>query len=163
MRSKFFYLVLLGMVASLAFASTGISQNAPEGAKFSSLIEAKSVMSYPLKLTFVRPAKNPPSSFPVVSFDHSQHDAVACKTCHHTWAGGNDKIQSCTSCGCHENFGDRTDSMSYFKAFHSRDAAQSCLGCHIKLNEERKAHGKPQLAIASCTNSVCHVTAAAKK
>lgn len=47
--------------------------------------------------------------------------------------------------------------MSYFRAFHDKDAANSCLGCHMKTNQTRKEKGQKLLSVAPCANNGCHV------
>ncbi len=152
MRSKVMYLALLGMALSLALAPMAFSENAT----FSDLIEAKSTICYPLEFTFKRPSAVLTTKLPAVSFSHGQHANLACADCHHMW-DGKGPVDSCTTAGCHEVLDSRQDDMSYFKAFHNKDAAYSCLGCHLKMNQERKEHGKDTLKLSPCSNNICHV------
>lgn len=151
MRSKVLVTALSVMALMLAVAGSASAQ-----AKFSDLVEAKSSLCYPLQLTFKRPGAVLKTAFPQVGFNHATHDAVACSTCHHTW-DGKGQPQACNDSGCHDNYTERQDTMSYFKAFHAKDAEASCLGCHLKNNQVQKAKGGKTLALAPCSNNVCHV------
>jgi hypothetical protein len=152
MRSKVMLSAVVVSVFTLAMATTALSQ----GGKFSELIEAKSTLCYPLDLTFKRPSGVLKTSFPPVKFSHGQHGAIACGTCHHMW-DGKGEVQGCATAGCHDNLTERQDPMSYFRAFHDKNAENSCLGCHMKTNVARKAKGQKPLSVAPCSNNGCHV------
>lgn len=115
--------------------------------------EAKNVLQFPVELTMKRPAARPESAnlFAVVKFSHFDHQSVPCTTCHHTW-DGKGKIEGCSTAGCHDNMKSKTDSDSYFKAFHSVSSEHSCRSCHKKLTDE----GKAQLTTSPCSNNACH-------
>jgi len=141
MRSQTMVAAMCVMAALFLTAQAGLSQQkAAEPGKFSALIEAKSTLCYPLEMTFVRPAGAPKSNFP---------------------AAGKGPVEACNTAGCHDALADRADEMAYFKAFHNKEAKMSCIGCHTKLNEERKEKGKDPLNITNCMNNICH--GAAKK
>lgn len=154
MKLKGLVVAMAGLALTLGFTMVGHTQDAPK-AKFSPNIEAKNVISFPLVVKFNRPAAAvKKSNFPMVTFSHGQHMSVNCVTCHHTW-DGKSPVQGCNEDGCHSDTVNRADSMSYYKAFHSRDSEQSCLGCHIKLNEK----ATKKIKISPCSNNVCHVPA----
>jgi len=154
MRSKVMYLALLGMALSLALAPMAFSENAG----FSAIVVAKSTICFTLALTFKRPTGVLATKLPAVTFSHGQHATLACADCHHMW-DGKGPVESCNSAGCHEVLDSRQDPMSYFKTYHNKDAAYSCLGCHMKMNQERKEHGKDPLKLSPCSNNICHVAA----
>jgi hypothetical protein len=162
MRSKTMYAALFVLAALFLTAQVGLSQQkAAEPGKFSALIEAKTTLCYPLEMTFKRPAAAAKTNFPAVNFGHGQHASIACGECHHMWTGKG-PVEACNSAGCHDTVTDRADAMSYFKAFHNKEAKMSCIGCHAKLNEERKEKGKPVLNITNCMTNICHGGAAKK-
>lgn len=154
MRSKVTITALVCLSLTLALSSAAFSQ----GAKFSDLIEAKSSLCYPLEFSFKRPAGVLKTAFPGVKFSHGQHGSIGCVKCHHMW-DGTSEVQACNTAGCHDNLTERQDPMSYFRAFHDKEADYSCLGCHLKSNIERKAHGQKPLSVAPCSNNGCHVAA----
>ena len=68
-----------------------------------------------------------------VTFNHSSHKGVKCRTCHHEGLP-KDRYASCTNEECHSIKGARErDTMSLFMAYHSPDTDRSCYGCHRKL------------------------------
>ena len=152
MRCKVMFSGLVVMVFSLAMATAAFS----EGGKFSDIVEAKSTLCYPLDLTFKRPSGVLKTSFPQVKFSHGQHASVPCVTCHHMW-DGKGEVQGCAEAGCHDNLKDRQEATSYFRAFHDKNAENSCLGCHMKTNVVRKEKGQKPLSVAPCSNNGCHV------
>ncbi|UJX40254.1 cytochrome c3 family protein [Desulfovibrio sp. JY] len=151
MRSKVMFSMLVLFVFTLALASAAYS----EGGKFSAIVDAKSTVCYPLELTFKRPAGVLKTSFAPVTFSHGQHGNIPCVTCHHMW-DGKSKIEGCATEGCHDNLKERQDPMSYFRAFHDKNAANSCLGCHMKTNIARKEKGEKPLSVSPCSNNGCH-------
>lgn len=158
MRCKFYLSIFLALTVSVIFSVSAVSQNPEKSpSQFSDLIEVKNTITYPRDLTFKRPPQAMKTNFAPAKFSHSGgHTSVACQTCHHAWDGVG-KVDSCASPGCHDNFSQRYEPVSYFKAFHSRKAENSCLGCHIKINAELKAAGKPLLKISGCAQNICHV------
>ncbi|MYL82619.1 cytochrome C [Desulfovibrio aerotolerans] len=154
MRSKVMLSGLIVMVCSLAMATAAFC----EGGKFSGIVDAKSTLCYPLELTFKRPSGVLKTSFAPVKFSHGQHASVACVTCHHMW-DGKSEVQGCAEAGCHDNLKERQEATSYFRAFHDKNAENSCLGCHLKANVARKDKGQKPLSVAPCSNNGCHVAA----
>lgn len=70
-----------------------------------------------------------------VTFNHSTHRSVPCRTCHHE-EGSEGWYVSCSE--CHFIEGPRqTEVESSFHAFHSKESARSCYGCHQKMAAER--------------------------
>ncbi len=151
MRSKVMLSMLVGSLFVLAMATVALAE-----AKYSAIVESKKELCFPLELTFKRPAGVLKTSFPPVSFSHGQHANIACVTCHHMW-DGKSKIEGCATEGCHDNLRERQDPQSYFRAFHDKNADNSCLGCHMKTNIARKEKGQKPLAVAPCSNNGCHV------
>jgi len=143
---------LVVSVCTLALATAARSQ----GSKFSELVDVKSTLCYPLELTFKRPAGVLKTSFPPVKFSHGQHGSIPCATCHHMW-DGRGEVEGCAAAGCHDNLTERQEPTSYFRAFHNKDSANSCLGCHMKTNLTRKAKGQKPLPVSPCANNACHV------
>ena len=75
-----------------------------------------------------------------VMFDHKAHGEVGCTVCHHKprcaicHYNPKDKqspYASCSAAGCHQDEGRSLDPQSRFMAFHDRDSARSCFGCHV--------------------------------
>lgn len=108
------------------------------------------------------PAVPPDAKKAPVGFSHAAHGDMACVTCHHTAKGepsGTDGIfildkdgtMSCSQAGCHDDFKDKKGTRSYYRAFHSKDSAKSCVGCH----KAAKADGASPEAPVSCKG--CHV------
>lgn len=85
-----------------------------------------------------------------VPFSHEIHASanLECMTCHHEW-DGKSEIRKCSTAGCHDQPGKKNE-MSFYKAFHDRNAQQSCVGCH----KETKKNGNAK-APTSCRQ--CHV------
>ena len=68
-----------------------------------------------------------------VTFNHSSHQDIACRTCHHEGLPGN-RYAACTSEGCHSLPGASERSpMSVFMAYHAPGTDRSCYGCHKPL------------------------------
>lgn len=68
-----------------------------------------------------------------VIFNHSSHNSVKCRTCHHEGLPGN-RYASCTNEECHSLPGARErDPMSVYMAYHAPDTDRSCYGCHKSL------------------------------
>lgn len=154
MRSKVMLSLLIVLVLSLGLATASFA----EGGKFSAIVDAKSTVCYPLELIFKRPAGVLKTSFAPVKFSHGQHANIPCATCHHMW-DGKGSMQGCATEGCHDNLKERQDPQSYFRAFHDKNAPNSCLGCHMKTNLVRKEKGQKPLVISPCSNNACHVVA----
>jgi hypothetical protein len=158
MKGKFLFVSLASIALCLVVAFAGHTAEQ----KGQPTIEGKDVVKFPLVLTFKKPEPLKKSNFSVITFSHVQHQKVACGSCHHMWDGSSD-IQSCSADGCHDEYGTLTGTMSYFKAFHARDAEYSCYGCHLRLNKELTAQGKQPLKISPCQNNICHKRDEAKK
>lgn len=152
MRSKVMLFALVVSVCTLALATAAWS----EGEKFSDIVVAKSTLCIPLELTFKRPAGVLKTTLPAVTFSHGRHNAIPCATCHHMW-DGQGPVQGCAEPGCHDNLTERQEPTSYFRAFHNKDSANSCLGCHMKTNLVRKEKGQKLLPVSPCANNACHV------
>lgn len=152
MKCRCLVVMALGLVMTFAFVMVGNTQEAPGKAKFSPTIEAKNVVSLPMQVKFIRPGAVKKTNFAPVSFSHGQHMNVSCTTCHHTWDGASE-VQACATEGCHGNFVNRAETDSYYKAFHSRTAENSCLGCHTALNK----NAAKKVKISPCSNNACHV------
>lgn len=73
---------------------------------------------------------------PIMFEHHAKHLAVAdgCKACHHKW-DGNSAITGCRIEGCHNDTSKekKREPTSYDSAFHSKKAANSCIGCHTAM------------------------------
>ena len=68
-----------------------------------------------------------------VTFNHSSHKKVACRTCHHEGLPGQ-RYAACTNEECHSLPGPaERDPMSVYMAYHAPDTDRSCYGCHKKL------------------------------
>lgn len=71
-----------------------------------------------------------------VTFNHSTHKSVKCRTCHHEGLPGN-RYASCTNEDCHSLTGAKErDPMSVYMAYHAPDTKRSCYGCHKSLAAE---------------------------
>lgn len=82
-------------------------------------------------------AKQPP-----VTFSHLEHAMDhGCGACHHQWEPEKQDVPHACST-CHTNFEQMQGEMSFFKAFHDRQAEASCLGCHgATIKEEGSPAG----------------------
>lgn len=70
-----------------------------------------------------------------VTFNHSTHRSVPCRTCHHE-EGSTGYYVSCSE--CHQITDPRSDAPeSTFQAFHAKDSDRSCYGCHTKMAQAR--------------------------
>jgi hypothetical protein len=85
---------------------------------------------------------------PIMFEHHAAHLAVegSCATCHHMW-DGKSAITGCRVEGCHADTSkeNKREPTSYDSAFHARNAANSCVGCHtatLKANPEAKSPKK---------------------
>ncbi len=85
---------------------------------------------------------------PIMFEHHAKHLGLAdgCKACHHKWDGAG-AIQGCRVDGCHTDTSKeaKKEPTSYDSAFHARNAANSCVGCHsaqAKANPDCKAPTK---------------------
>ena len=68
-----------------------------------------------------------------VTFNHSSHKSVACRTCHHEGLPGN-RYAPCTSEGCHSlPAPSERNPMSVYMAYHAPGTDRSCYGCHKAL------------------------------
>lgn len=68
-----------------------------------------------------------------VTFNHSSHRQVACRTCHHMGLPDN-RYAPCTNEACHSQPGaSNRKPMSVYMAYHAPDTDRSCYGCHKKL------------------------------
>ncbi|MDO5483666.1 MAG: cytochrome c3 family protein [Desulfovibrionaceae bacterium] len=89
-----------------------------------------------------------------VTFNHTTHKDIACRSCHHEGLPEN-RYASCTNEACHSLKGaSERDPMSLFMAYHSTDE-RSCYGCHKKEAANnpdfrgcRPCHMSPQARIA---------------
>jgi len=80
-----------------------------------------------------------------VTFPHKKHEAVAdCLVCHHK-AKDKAAIKGCVAEGCHVDAAAaaKKDPKGFYQAWHSKAAANSCLGCH-------KAKGKGPKGCKDC-------------
>lgn len=140
---------------ALAFIIVGKTNQLNEHISTISVAHAASshadVMSFPLEVKFNRPVNKAVKAFPEVKFNHFDHQDVSCMTCHHTWDGSN-KIESCATRGCHDDFSTRTSTESYFFAYHTRGSTHSCVGCHQHLTNS----GEANLPSSPCGNNACH-------
>lgn len=124
MKGKILRMGLIGTLLVLALFITGVA--------------ADEELVVPLGTIELMPPSGVEATRTAVSFPHSTHFDINCKTCHHEWSGEDTETLSCTTSGCHdltENTKDKTEAMLYFKnAYH-----QSCIGCHkaIKTNNKR--------------------------
>lgn len=85
-----------------------------------------------------------------VKFNHDQHKALDCKTCHHKWDGKAEKVGGCADAGCHDNItSKKPGENSYYNAYHDMKSQHSCIGCH----KTTKAGGKKS-GPANCNE--CH-------
>lgn len=153
MRLKLMVSALVLSVCTLAVATVARSEG---NTTFSAIVEAKSTLCIPLELKFKRPAGVLKTTLPAVVFSHGRHNSIACATCHHMW-DGRGPVEGCAAEGCHDNLTERQESNSYFRAFHDKDAPNSCLGCHMKKNLTRKAKNEKLLPVSPCANNACHV------
>ncbi len=93
-----------------------------------------------------------------VTFNHSSHKQVACRTCHHEGLPGK-RYAPCTNSQCHVIQGARSrDALSVYMAYHAPDMERSCLGCHRKL---AKAEPERYPAFKGCRP--CHVNPSEKQ
>lgn len=85
-----------------------------------------------------------------ISFNHSQHGALQCTDCHHTWDGSSE-VKKCMESGCHANLSAnvKKGAESLYAAYHTRTSTHSCVGCH---SAKKKAGEK--VGPTSCTK--CH-------
>ena len=68
-----------------------------------------------------------------VTFNHSNHKSVKCRTCHHMGLPGN-RYAACTSEPCHSQPGaSNRDVNSVYMAYHAPGMDRSCYGCHKAL------------------------------
>lgn len=68
-----------------------------------------------------------------VTFNHSSHKSVACRTCHHMGLPGN-RYATCTNAQCHAlNGASERSPMSVYMAYHAPNTDRSCYGCHKTL------------------------------
>lgn len=68
-----------------------------------------------------------------VTFNHSSHKNVACRTCHHEGLPGN-RYAACTNSECHAITSPSSrDVLSVYMAYHAPDMQRSCFGCHKPL------------------------------
>lgn len=128
---RFTILALVCMTMALGLAATtALAADAPSGA-----IE----MKYP---------GDDNKYAPIMFEHHQQHLSLesGCQACHHKWDGAG-AIQGCRVEGCHSDTSKehKKEPTSYDSAFHARNAANSCVGCHtaqIKDNPDSKAPKK---------------------
>lgn len=151
-------LMVLAAAAGLAFSMVTMSQGAESKAPAPAACEFGNKVEFPLQVTFRKPAALKTTHFGAIKFNHGQHFNVACVTCHHTW-DGKSQVQGCSAEGCHDNFTGQDGAMSYFNAFHARDAEQSCVGCH----KRKLAEGSKKIKTMPCHNNSCHVLQTASK
>jgi hypothetical protein len=82
-----------------------------------------------------------------VTFPHSLHFDINCKTCHHEWAGDEVDTLGCATSGCHdytENPQDQSEAILYYKnAYH-----KSCIGCHKAMKDENKRKEMTNLPVS---------------
>lgn len=73
-----------------------------------------------------------------VTFNHSSHKNVPCRTCHHLATAEGKRFVNCTIEPCHSQAGPRLrDPESMFMAYHAPGMDRSCYGCHYM---ERAKH-----------------------
>lgn len=151
-------LMVLAVATGLAFSVATTGMGAETKAKAAAACEFGNKVEFPLQVIFKKPAALKTTHFGPIKFNHGQHFNVACTTCHHTW-DGKSQVQGCAAQGCHDNFTGQDGALSYFNAFHSRDAEQSCVGCHKRKTGE----GSKKLKNMPCHNNSCHVLQTAAK
>lgn len=112
------YFTVALFVFSLLCAGQALAQESKANLK---------IMKNPIEL------KDGTSKRMYVTFNHSSHKDVKCRTCHHEGLPGN-RYASCTNEDCHSVKGARErDTMSLFMAYHAQDTDRSCYGCHRRL------------------------------
>lgn len=68
-----------------------------------------------------------------VTFNHSTHKDIACRTCHHMGLPGN-RYAPCTNPECHAlTSPSERNVMSVYMAYHAPGTDRSCAGCHASL------------------------------
>jgi len=68
-----------------------------------------------------------------ITFPHKKHaDAFKCVDCHHKMKAGEKTPKPCKE--CHK----KGEAVSAMKAFHSKESANSCRGCHEKQGKGPK-------------------------
>lgn len=73
-----------------------------------------------------------------VTFNHSSHKRVKCRTCHHMEDAQGQRYIKCTREECHSiKGGYKSNPMSAFMAYHALETERSCYGCHF---EKRARH-----------------------
>ncbi|MGE4292914.1 MAG: cytochrome c3 family protein [Desulfovibrio sp.] len=84
---------------------------------------------------------------PIMFEHHAQHLAVqgGCVTCHHKW-DSKSAITGCRVEGCHSDTSKemKREPTSYDSAFHSKTAANSCIGCHTAMLKDNPAFKGPK-------------------
>jgi hypothetical protein len=71
--------------------------------------------------------------------------------------GRKGEVEGCAAAGATRNLSRTAGSHVLLPAYHNKDAAYSCLGCHLKNNIVRKEKGQKPLPVAPCANNGCHV------
>lgn len=90
-----------------------------------------------------------------VTFNHSSHQQVKCRTCHHIRDAEGKRFVNCTIEPCHSQAGARLrNPESMFMAYHAPGMDRSCYGCHYK---ERAKHPE----FRGCRP--CHMSPQARK
>lgn len=107
---------------------------------------------YNMKKPIELDAGNSPRMY--VTFNHSSHQTVKCRTCHHEGLPGN-RYAACTSESCHSLPGvANRKPLSIYMAYHAPDTHTSCYGCH-------KAEAAQHKNFKGC--QPCHLTPQGKK
>lgn len=72
-----------------------------------------------------------------VTFNHSSHKKVKCRTCHHIQDAEGKRFVACTIEPCHSQAGARLrNPESMFMAYHAPRTDRSCYGCH-RMNRDK--------------------------
>ena len=97
--------------------------------------------SMPLGIITIAPPQGVDAKRAAVNFPHSLHFDQDCQVCHHGW-DGSEKIQNCTTSGCHDqleadestrNINDPNNSQYFLTAYH-----KTCFHCHLDLKKQKK-------------------------
>jgi hypothetical protein len=100
---------------------------------------AEDTMCIPMGTILIEPPDGVEAKRSSVEFPHSTHFEYTCKTCHHTWDGETPVI-SCSTSGCHDLNGSRSENgkidpalavRSFKRAFHD-----SCVACHKNIKAQ---------------------------
>ena len=92
-----------------------------------------------------------------VVFAHTDHRGINCMHCHHN-VGREGRYVACTTCHCIPGGRERLP-ISMFMAFHAKDNARSCVGCHSNMIE--KSESRYALKFRGCRP--CHMSPASRK